>query len=99
MLPFGLVFGHRGYLAGLNVVGLKRRGASRADMHRLRAVYRLLFSGEGSMQERIDQVIALYGEDPLTGKVAAFLRGQGRRPLMKPGRRSGRERTESDEGE
>lgn len=99
VLPFALVFGHRGYLGGLNVVGLKRRGFSRADMHRVRAVYRLLFSGEGPMQARIDEVIATYADDPVAGRIAAFLRGSNRRPLMKPGRKAGREGTAPDEDE
>ena len=37
VIPFGFAMGPiPAYLAGLNVVGLKRRGYSRADMHRIR---------------------------------------------------------------
>ena len=36
VIPFGLVQGPRGHLDGLNLVGLKRRGASRADITALR---------------------------------------------------------------
>ncbi len=40
IIPFGFVLGQTGALVGLNIVGLRRRGTSRADMHRLRRAYR-----------------------------------------------------------
>ncbi|MBK4215770.1 acyl-ACP--UDP-N-acetylglucosamine O-acyltransferase [Paracoccus caeni] len=36
VIPYGLVQGPRGHLDGLNLVGLKRRGATRADIAALR---------------------------------------------------------------
>ncbi|AGT08179.1 acyl-ACP--UDP-N-acetylglucosamine O-acyltransferase [Paracoccus aminophilus] len=36
VIPFGLVQGPRAHLDGLNLVGLKRRGASRDEIHALR---------------------------------------------------------------
>ncbi len=38
VLPYGLVQGPRGHLDGLNLVGLKRRGAGRRDIAALRAL-------------------------------------------------------------
>lgn len=89
VVPFALVFGHRGYLGGLNVVGLKRRGYTRADMHRLRAAYRLLFNGEGPFGARLERVSADYAGDPVVGKLVAFLHARGKRPLMQPARAGG----------
>src|SRR5271167_986028 len=43
IIPFGYGFGHGAWLVGLNIVGLRRRGATRAEMHRLRRAYRSLF--------------------------------------------------------
>ena len=45
VIPYGLVQGPRGYLDGLNLVGLKRRGASRADIAALRDLLAALGSG------------------------------------------------------
>jgi len=45
VIPHGLVQGPRGNLDGLNLVGLKRRGASRADMAALRDMMEELASG------------------------------------------------------
>ena len=49
VLPFALVSGPRGHLDGLNLVGLKRRGASRADIHELREMLDRL--GTGSFRD------------------------------------------------
>lgn len=52
VIPYGLVQGPRGRLDGLNLVGLKRRGVSRADITALRAAYQALAQGEGAFQDR-----------------------------------------------
>ena len=44
--------GQTGALVGLNMVGLRRRGATRAQMHQLRRAYRSLFLVEGRLVER-----------------------------------------------
>ncbi len=52
VIPHGLVQGPRGELDGLNLVGLKRRGVSRADISSLRVAFQTLKDGEGSFLER-----------------------------------------------
>jgi UDP-N-acetylglucosamine acyltransferase len=84
VIPYGFVLGTpQGALVGLNVVGLRRRGASRADMHRLRRAYRLLFLAEGHFADRLEAVAKEYESDPVVGKIVAFIRERGSRPLMK----------------
>ncbi len=56
LIPYGMALGNRAYLSGLNIVGLQRRGFSRADIHDLRRAYRLLFAAEGTLIERMDDV-------------------------------------------
>jgi len=52
VIPHGLVQAPRGRLDGLNLVGLKRRGVSRADITALRAAFQMLAQGEGAFQDR-----------------------------------------------
>ncbi len=86
VIPYGFVLGNpRGVLVGLNVVGLRRRGVSRADMHRLRRAYRLLFLTDGHFADRVEAVAKEYESDPIVGKIVAFIRDRGSRPLMKAG--------------
>jgi UDP-N-acetylglucosamine acyltransferase len=83
VMPFGFALGQLADLVGLNIVGLRRRGVSRADMHRLRRAYRLLFFGEGHFAERVDAVSREFEDDAIVGKIVAFIRDGGSRPLMK----------------
>src|SRR5580658_4651138 len=84
IIPFGFALGQTGALVGLNMVGLRRRGATRAEMHRLRSAYRSLFFVEGRIADRIDAVEREFGNDPLVGKMIGFIRAGGKRPLMRP---------------
>nr|WP_111301823.1 acyl-ACP--UDP-N-acetylglucosamine O-acyltransferase [Paracoccus saliphilus] len=49
VIPYGLVQGPRGHLDGLNLVGLKRRGATRAEILALRDLLGAL--GQGSFRD------------------------------------------------
>ena len=84
IIPFGFALGQTGALVGLNIVGLRRRGATRAELHRLRRAYRHLFFVEGRLADRIDALERDFADDPLVGKIIAFIRAGGKRPLMRP---------------
>ena len=64
VIPFGYAVGQLADLVGINVVGLKRRGSSRTDIHRLRKAYRILFFGPGSFRARVDVVAEEFRDDP-----------------------------------
>jgi UDP-N-acetylglucosamine acyltransferase len=87
VIPFGLVQGPLADLIGLNVVGMRRRGMSKADIHRVRRAYRALFFGTGTFCERLDLVAAQNGDDVLVAKMIAFIRA-GTRPLTMAVRRA-----------
>ena len=44
VIPFGMAHGPLADLIGLNVVGMRRRGLSKADVQRVRSAYQALFS-------------------------------------------------------
>jgi UDP-N-acetylglucosamine acyltransferase len=87
VIPFGLVQGPLADLVGLNVVGLRRRGWSKAAILRLRKAYDAMFFGAGTFKERLDQVAARSGDDPLIAEVIAFIRA-GSQPLTSAIRRA-----------
>jgi UDP-N-acetylglucosamine acyltransferase len=97
IIPFGFALGQTGALVGLNVVGLRRRGATKAELHAIRRAYRSLFFVEGRIADRIDAVEREFGGDPKVGKMIAFIRAGGKRPLMRP--RDKRAMTANDAGE
>ncbi|NBX73779.1 MAG: acyl-ACP--UDP-N-acetylglucosamine O-acyltransferase [Alphaproteobacteria bacterium] len=84
VIPFGTVKGDRAFLAGLNIVGLERRGFSREDIHKLRAAYRQIFAPEGTLAERLNDMAAETINHELVAQLVAFVRDRGDRPLCQP---------------
>jgi UDP-N-acetylglucosamine acyltransferase len=84
VIPYGSVIGNRAHLAGLNLVGLKRRGFGREDIHKLRTAYRLLFAPEGTLQERLEDVAPMFAESALVQEVVDFIREPSQRGVCQP---------------
>ena len=81
VVPFGYVLYATARLAGLNLVGMKRRGIPRPSIHAVRAAYRGLFEADGLFAERIARVDAEHGSVPEVAKMLAFLRAS-RKPMQ-----------------
>jgi UDP-N-acetylglucosamine acyltransferase len=84
VIPYGSVVGNHARLAGLNIVGLRRRNFSREQIHDLRAAYRMLFAEEGNFQERIEDTIQSFGSSKEVQEIIAFIRDGGSRALCMP---------------
>jgi UDP-N-acetylglucosamine acyltransferase len=87
VIPFGLVQGPLADLIGLNVIGMRRRGLEKADIHRVRHAYEELFFGKGTFRERLQIVATQFSSDDLVTKVIEFIRA-GSRPLTMAVRRA-----------
>jgi UDP-N-acetylglucosamine acyltransferase len=86
VIPYGSVMGNRARLIGLNLIGLRRRGFTRAQIHALRAAFRSLFRTPGLFEERIAATEAAFTDDPLVAEVLAFIRADSKRGLCRAGR-------------
>ena len=53
VIPFGSVIGNRARLAGMNVIGLKRRGFDKAQIQVLHTAFGTLFRHEGVFAQRL----------------------------------------------
>jgi len=84
IIPFGFALGQIADLVGLNVVGLRRRGATRTELAQLRRFYRALFLDEGVFAERLERSAHDFAGDPRVEKIVSFIRSGGKRPLMQP---------------
>lgn len=84
VIPYGSVMGDRARLAGLNVVGLKRRGFDREEIHLLRKAYRLMFAAEGTMAERLDDVLELFADNQVVMDIIEFVRADSARSICQP---------------
>ncbi len=84
VIPYGSVMGDRARLAGLNLVGLKRRGFGRDEIHDMRRAFRLLFAQEGTMTERLADVSDLFnGIEPVMD-IVDFIQTDSSRPVCQP---------------
>ncbi len=85
VIPFGFVIGNHAKLAGLNTVGLKRRGFSKADLHEIRSAFKAVFEGDEFFRDRLETAAATFASKPLAMEVIDFIRAGGSRPICKPG--------------
>ncbi len=84
LIPYGMALGNRAHLSGLNIVGLQRRGFSRADIHSLRRAYRLMFADEGTLLERVEDVAAEFKDHTIVQEIVGFIRAGGKRSVCTP---------------
>ncbi|MCU0730645.1 MAG: acyl-ACP--UDP-N-acetylglucosamine O-acyltransferase [Hyphomonas sp.] len=85
VIPFGSVVGNHAKLSGLNTVGLKRRGFTKADLHQIRAAYKAVFEGEGLFKDRLATAAITFEGQALAMELIDFIREGGDRPICKPG--------------
>lgn len=85
VIPYGLVMGERARLAGLNLVGLERRGFAKEQVRSLRAAYKTLFAAAGdTFAARLEEVVREYEDEALVNEVLDFIRAKASRPLLQP---------------
>lgn len=83
VIPFGLAIGNRAKLGGLNLIGMKRAGVAREDIHATRSLYKELFSGEEPVQEAAARLQS-QSLGTLAGEILEFVLTAGDRALCTP---------------
>ncbi|MDP4795706.1 MAG: acyl-ACP--UDP-N-acetylglucosamine O-acyltransferase [Rhodospirillales bacterium] len=84
VIPYGVVTGNRARLEGLNIVGLKRRGFSRDLIHEIRKAYRMIFAEEGTMAERLQDVIEDFKSNEPVMDIVNFINSDSSRRICQP---------------
>jgi UDP-N-acetylglucosamine acyltransferase len=80
VIPWGTVQGPLAHLIGLNVIGMRRNGLSKSDVHGLRLAYQSLFFGEGEFRARLAALENQGDAGPHVGRMLEFIRA-GKRAL------------------
>ncbi|MBS0471365.1 MAG: acyl-ACP--UDP-N-acetylglucosamine O-acyltransferase [Proteobacteria bacterium] len=92
VIPYAMAFGDHVELAGLNLIGLKRRGFSRDTINAMRAAFRLIFIGaEGDIAGRAADAKAKWPDVPQVVEIADFLLADHKQPLALYRRRASSE--------
>lgn len=84
VIPYGRVKGDRAYLAGLNLIGLERRGVGKDRVKIMQRAFNSMFGPEGTLEKRLEEVEHLYAEDPLVSEIITFARNKSQFPLCQP---------------
>lgn len=86
VIPYGRVKGERAFLAGLNLVGLERRGFTKDQIKTIQKAVNYLFAGDNTMEERIMEIEGDYSNDDAVQNIIRFAREKTRFPLCQPPR-------------
>jgi UDP-N-acetylglucosamine acyltransferase len=82
VIPFGFTIGAVGRMAGLNVVGMRRRKLTRSDLQTVRQAYAMLFQGEGRFPDRVSAARERFADVPLVLQILDFVQASGKRPIL-----------------
>lgn len=85
VIPYGVVMGERAHLAGLNVVGLKRRNFSKEVMHEIRRAFEMIFINANlTFSERLRMAKEEFIDSPEVMLMLDFLAEDTTRAICKP---------------
>lgn len=84
VIPYGITVGDRAKLRGLNVIGMKRSGIERAEIHKLRNALKMVFDPALTMQTGIDAAAEAFPDSAAVRDVLDFLKARGRRHFTVP---------------
>lgn len=83
VIPYGMIMGERAFLAGLNIVGMKRNNIAREDIHALRNFFKKVFSREkttqsGNFISRVDELSKDF-QSQTVSDVVSFVKSESSR--------------------
>lgn len=88
VIPYGRVKGERAFLAGLNLIGLERRGFTKDQIKTLQRAFNRLFGDDGTMEQRLEAVANEYSGETAVMEMINFAREKTRFPLCQPPRKA-----------
>jgi UDP-N-acetylglucosamine acyltransferase len=83
VIPFGLSFGNRNYLKGINLIGLRRKKYDNKKIIELDKAYKKIFSS-ANLQENISKINGEYKGNELVQEVTKFIEKDKKRPICAP---------------
>ena len=84
LVPYGMAIGNHAYLGGLNIIGMKRSGMARPEIHNLRHAVRMLFDRTKSIKSRADDVRVAFPDSPAVADLVDFITTDTKRAYCTP---------------
>lgn len=82
VIPYAMASGARSRLHGLNIIGMKRAGLSREEIHAARAAYSALFEAPTPFAENLAAFSQKSDQSRAVASIIEFLHARGKRPLV-----------------
>ena len=83
VIPFGLSFGNRNYLRGINLIGLKRKKYENKKIMELDSAFKKIFSSK-NLHENLSKINGEYKGNDLVAEVINFISKDKKRPICTP---------------
>jgi UDP-N-acetylglucosamine acyltransferase len=83
VIPFGLSFGNRNFLKGINIIGLKRKSYDNRKIIQLNEAYEKIFSSL-NLHENLNKINGEYKDNDLVQEVTNFIAKDKKRPICSP---------------
>ena len=83
VIPFGLSFGNRNYLRGINLIGLKRKKYDYKKIKELDEAFKKIFSSK-NLHKNLSKINGEYKENDLVKEVINFIEQDKKRPICTP---------------
>jgi UDP-N-acetylglucosamine acyltransferase len=86
VIPYGLVFGERAKLQGLNIVGMRRKGVTNKEIELLQRAYEGLFGGPHHLtfQEKMSKVEKELGHSKFLAELLDFIKDNNKNGICIP---------------
>jgi len=83
VIPFGLSFGNRNYLRGINIIGLKRKKYKNKKIIELDDAFKKIFSSQ-NLHENLNKISDEFKDNDLVNEVIKFISKDKKRPICTP---------------
>jgi len=83
VIPFGLSFGNRNFLKGINIIGLKRKSYENKKIIQLNEAYEKIFLSR-NLHENLSKINGEYKENDLVAEVINFISKDKKRAICTP---------------
>ena len=83
VIPFGLSFGNRNYLKGINLIGLRRNKYENKKIMELNEAYKKIFSSK-NLHKNLSKINGEFKGNKLVQEVTEFISKDKKRPICSP---------------
>ena len=83
VIPYGLSFGNRNYLGGINLIGLRRRNVPNKEILTLTEAYKEIFKTE-HLHDNLNKLNGEFKDNSYVKEVVDFINEDKKRPICTP---------------